>query len=94
MAVLAMPGYRAPSYEQVKGLARRIAKGTGGRVVLVCLEQDMAKALGHSLCLLLPEHTPCLCIDRLRLTEGSYLDVGTPVGPALPVVIKTLILSQ
>ena len=94
MAVLAMPGYRAPSYEQVKGLARRIAKGTGGRVVLVCLEQDMAKALGHSLCLLLPEHTPCLCIDRLRLTEGSYLDVGSPVGPALPVVIKTLILSQ
>ena len=94
MAVLAMPGYRAPSYQQVKALAQRIAQGTNGRPVLVCLEQDMAKALGQSLCLLLPGHTPCLCIDRLRLTEGSYLDVGTPVGPALPVVIKTLILSQ
>ena len=94
MAVLAMPGYRAPSYAQVKDLARRITEGTKGRPVLICLEQDMAKALGHSLCLLLPGHTPCLCIDRLRLTEGSYLDVGAPVGPALPVIIKTLILSQ
>ena len=94
MAVLAMPGYRAPSYGQVKDLARRIAEGTKDRPVFVCLEQDMAKALGHSLCLLLPDCTPCLCIDRLRLTEGSYLDVGIPVGPALPVIIKTLILSQ
>ena len=92
--VLAMPGYRAPSHAQVKALAERIAAGTRGSGVFVCLEQDMAKALGHSLCLLLPEHTPCLCIDRLRLNDGSYLDVGTPVGPALPVVIKTLILSQ
>ena len=92
--VLAMPGYRAPSHVQVKKLAERIAAGTAGKAVLICLEQDMAKALGHSLCLLLPVHTPCLCIDRLRLTQGSYLDVGTPVGPALPVVIKTLILSQ
>ena len=92
--VLAMPGYPAPTHQQVRGLAERIAAGTAGRAVFVCLEQDMAKALGHSLCLLLPGHTPCLCIDRLQLGEGSYLDVGAPVGPALPVVIKTLILSQ
>ena len=31
--------------------------------------------------------------ELLRLENGSYLDVGTPTGPALPVVIKTLILS-
>lgn len=93
-AILAMPGYQAPAYGQVQTLASKIAKGTAGKGVWVCLERDMAKALGHSLCLLLPPHTPCLCIDRLRLTEGSYLDVGMPVGPALPVVIKTLILSN
>ena len=94
VAVLAMPGYPAPSYAAVKALAEKIAAGTAGRGVCVCLENDMAKALGHSLCLLLPAHTPCLCIDRLQLTQGSYLDVGAPVGPALPVVIKTLILSK
>ena len=62
--------------------------------MLVCLQQDMAMALGHRLQLLLPADTPCLCIDRLKLQPESFLDVGEPVGPALPVVIKTLVLSQ
>ena len=93
-AVLAMPGYPSPTHGQIKMLAEKIVAGTKGFPVFVCLEQDMAKALGHALCLLLQAHTPCLCIDRLQLTEGSYLDIGTPVGPALPVVIKTLILSK
>ena len=92
--VLAMPGYEAPNYAQVTALAEAIVKGTGGKPVYLCLEGDMAKALGHSLCLRLPPGTPCLCIDRIRLTEHSFLDVGTPVGPALPVVVKTLILSK
>jgi len=92
--VLAMPGYRAPEHAQVTALARTIAEATEGRPVFVCLENDMAKALGHSLCLQLPKDVPCLCIDRLRLEEGSFLDVGSPVGPALPVVIKTLILAH
>ena len=93
-AVLALPGYPSPSYSQVQALAEKIRIGTEGRPVYVCLETDMAKALGHSLILKLPAGTPCLCIDRVRLTEGSFLDVGNPVGPALPVVIKTLVLSQ
>ena len=92
--VLALPGERAPSYEQVRHLAGCIAQGVGSRPVYVCLEADMAKALGQCLSMLLPAGTPCLCIDRVRLTQGSFLDVGEPVGPAFPVVIKTLILSQ
>ena len=92
--VLAMPGYAAPSYEQVTQLADRIAAGMAGRPVYVSLEADMAKALGHSLQLRLPPDTPLLCIDRVRLGDDSFLDVGTPVGPALPVVIKTLVLSK
>jgi len=92
--VLALPGYEAPSYGQVRRLAETIAKAVGDREVLVCLRSDMAKALGHALCLLLPTDRPCLCIDRVALQEGSYLDIGAPVGPALPVVVKTLILSQ
>ena len=93
-AVLALPGEEKPTYAQVQRLAQAVAKGCEGRPVYVCLEADMAKALGHSLCLLLPEETPCLCIDRVRLQPQSYLDVGLPVGPALPVVVKTLIVSQ
>lgn len=93
-AVLALPGLPSPSYAQVTALADGIAAAMAGKPVLVCLEADMAKALGHALALRLPKGTACLCIDRIRLTQGSYLDIGAPVGPALPVVIKTLILSQ
>ena len=92
--VLAMPGYSAPGYGQVTALADRIAAAAGGKPVYLCLEGDMAKALGHSLLLRLPPGTPLLCIDRVRLEDHSFLDVGMPVGPALPVVIKTLVLSQ
>jgi ethanolamine utilization protein EutA len=94
LVVLALPGYRSPSYGQITALAEKIHKGIRGKPVLVCLEWDMAKALGHSLCLRLPPGTPCLCIDRVRLSEDSFLDIGQPVGPALPVVVKTLILSK
>ena len=92
--VLAMPGYPSPTHSQIKQLAGKILQGTAGRPVCICLENDMAKALGHALCLEMAPHTPCICMDRLRLEEGSYLDVGMPVGPALPVVIKTLILGS
>ncbi len=91
--VLAMPG-NAASYAQMAALAQKIAAGTEGRPVLVSLETDMAKALGQKLCLSLPENVPCLCIDRVKLTGQSYLDVGLPVGPALPVVVKTLVWEK
>lgn len=92
--VLAMPGFAAPTYGQICQLAERIAKTLAGRQVLIALENDMAKALGHALCLLLPKGTPILCIDRVKLQEDSYLDIGAPVGPCLPVVVKTLVLAK
>jgi ethanolamine utilization protein EutA len=52
----------------------------------------MAKALGQALALLTDR--PVLCIDRVKLREGDYLDVGQSVGSALPVVVKTLILTH
>lgn len=93
-AVLSLPGFPAPDYGRIRQLAQAIAQGFGQNPVLVCLEQDMAKALGQALALLLPPDRCCLCIDRIRLEEGAILDVGEPVGPALPVVVKTLILSR
>ena len=61
--------------------------------ILLCLEQDMAKALGQALAVRMGEDARILCIDRVRLRTGDYLDVGPPVGPALPVVVKTLVLE-
>ena len=92
--VLYFPGYPDGSYEKLTSLAQRILRGTAGKPIFVCLEADMAKALGQKLCLQLPEGAPCLCIDRVPLTGETYLDIGTPLGPALPIVLKTLILAQ
>ena len=93
-AILALAGQNAPTYGEIKQLAGEIAEGFAEKPVYVCLEQDMAKALGQALALRLGKDRPVLCIDRVRLDEGSYLDVGAPVGPALPVVVKTLVLGR
>jgi len=90
--VLALAGDITPTYTQVQQIAKTIVSGSGNREILVCLETDMAKALGHAICLEAPTRA-CLCIDRISLENESYLDIGTAVGPALPVVIKTLVLS-
>ena len=60
----------------------------------ICLEADMAKALGQALAARLPQQTRILCIDRVRVGEDSYLDIGEPVGGAFPVVVKTLVLER
>ena len=91
--VLAIPGWNAPDYGHVTALADAIAAAVGDRPCYVALREDMAKALGSALKLRLKPGAPLLCIDRVVLKEGSYLDIGMPVGPALPVVVKTLILE-
>ncbi len=93
LPVLAMKGISSPGYWQVAELAERIVQCARGPLYLA-LEADMAKALGQQLALRLGKDAEILCIDRVRLEEGSFLDVGAPVGPALPVVVKTLILSK
>ena len=92
--VLAMPGYRAPDYARLKALAHAIAHACTQKDVIVCLHEDMAKALGQYLRLILPHGRGCLCLDRVKLSEQSYLDIGTPVGPCFPPGVKTLVLSQ
>ena len=90
--ILAWPGIVSPSYGQIREAARVIATRAKGPLLL-CLEQDMAKALGQALALELPKQTQILCIDRVRLPEGSYLDIGCPTAEAFPVVVKTLVLQ-
>ena len=91
--VLALEGMQSPSYRQVAALADQLA-GQYQQPMLVCLQQDMAKALGQALAVRLPPDAQILCIDRIRVEEGSFLDIGQPVGGALPVVVKTLVLSK
>jgi ethanolamine utilization protein EutA len=81
-------------YTFLASLADLLAAGSLPNPLILCMEQDTAKALGQLLALRLPPDFGILCIDRVRLTEGSYLDVGSPIGPALPVVVKTIVFTR
>ena len=94
IGVLALQGMNAPTYGALQSLAEEILRHFHGDTLVLALEQDMAKALGQCLALRLGKNAKILCMDRVKLQEESYLDVGAPVGPALPVVVKTLILNR
>ena len=91
-AIIALPGAIPSGYAGIKSLADCLSEAIPGPIY-ICLEQDAAKALGQALALSLPKERPILCIDRVKLMPESYLDIGAPAGPALPVVVKTLILN-
>ena len=93
-AVLALPDFPGADYEQISALADTLAEHLPPGPVYIATRFDMAKALGQALALRLESDRPLLCLDGLVREEGSYLDVGHPIGPALPVVIKTLILAN
>ena len=92
--VLVLPTKNTMHYEEITALADKVVTYWPVLPVIVAMESDMAKALGQALALRLPADRGILCIDRVRLPEGSYLDVGHPVGSAMPVVIKTLIFER
>ena len=91
--ILSLPEMKVPSYNRIRELADDLA-AAGEAPLMLCMEQDMAKALGQALSLRCPPEKPILCIDRIRLTDESFLDIAAPVGPALPVVVKTLVLRR
>ena len=92
-SVLRIPRLPSPGYRAVRELAERIAARAKGPVY-VLTEQDVAKALGQALAARLPKGTPILCLDGIRAGADSYLDVGLPVGPAIGVTVKTLVLKR
>lgn len=80
-------------YAGIRALGEKLARAMGDKALLA-LERDMAKALGQAVALTQSNSASCLCMDGLRLNSESFLDIGVPVGPAIPVVIKTLIFSH
>ena len=93
MPVWFWKGKQSPSYREIAQMAERIVSRRRSPI-LICIQQDMAKALGQALAVRLPPEAEILCIDRIKVGEGSFLDIGAPVGDALPVVVKTLVLSK
>jgi len=89
-AALSLGSLPQLSYARLQQLAEGISRGVSQPPVVVVMEQDMAKALGHAL-----DSPQVVCLDGLHVPQGSYLDLAEPVaeGTALPVIVKTLAFS-
>ncbi|MCL1879207.1 MAG: ethanolamine ammonia-lyase reactivating factor EutA [Actinomycetia bacterium] len=97
---VAFQGIQAPGFSTVEAIARQLIQGLdlivrSDRIIIVLVEQDMAKALGQTLRRLLPQGLRVVCIDSVEVAEGDYIDIGNPVagGMVLPVIVKTLIFK-
>ncbi|MDR1422370.1 MAG: ethanolamine ammonia-lyase reactivating factor EutA, partial [Coriobacteriales bacterium] len=97
---VAFQGVQSPNFLQVEAIARALIKGLdrlvrSGRHLIILVEHDMAKALGHTLKRLLTSDNRVVCIDSVEAGEGDYIDIGNPIagGMVLPVIVKTLIFQ-
>jgi ethanolamine utilization protein EutA len=64
----------------------------GDRPLIAIIERDYAQALGQTVKGLDPARA-LLVIDQVGLSEGDYIDIGTPLmdGRVVPLSVKTLI---
>lgn len=96
MVAISLKGPKSPSYEDIKLIGREIIKFFEKVIgpIIVILENDFAKALGQVISLNLREKREVICIDKISTKNGDYIDIGLPIGEAIPVVIKTLIYNS
>ncbi|MBC2400369.1 ethanolamine ammonia-lyase reactivating factor EutA [Clostridium saccharobutylicum] len=93
---ISLVGPKSPSYGEIKVIASeiiRLFEEIKGPIIVI-LENDFAKALGQVISLSLKEKREVICIDKISTKNGDYIDIGLPIGNAIPVVIKTLIYNS
>jgi ethanolamine utilization protein EutA len=97
---LAIHGLKNPSFSDVQHYGQGIVNGLTSLVkedipIIVMVDEDMAKALGHAISANLPQNYPFICIDSVKVENGDYVDIGLPVaeGAVLPVIVKTLVFN-
>lgn len=97
---LAIRGMSNPTFADIQRYSQGIVEGLASLVaeqipIIVMVDEDMAKALGHALSAHLPKDYPFICLDSVKVENGDYVDIGLPVaeGAVLPVIVKTLVFN-
>ena len=97
---LAIRGMNNPTFADIQRYGQGIVEGLANLVaeqipIIVMVDGDMAKALGHALSAHLPKDYPFICLDSVKVENGDYVDIGLPVaeGAVLPVIVKTLVFN-
>ena len=98
---ISFAGWDKGTFNALQELADALVKGAeevikGPFPLIFIIENDIGKALGHTLNLKLNHNKYVICIDGIKALSGDYIDIGEPVcgGHVLPVVIKTLIFNS
>lgn len=98
---IALSGKSYNGFEMLQKLAASIIEGTGTLIkekfpLIIIVETDIGKALGHAINVQLGKNKDVICIDGIRSKGGDYIDIGEPVGGGyvLPIVVKTLIFNS
>lgn len=97
---IAFSGNNRSSFVEIQELAAAVIAGAEEVVqheypVIIIIENDIGKALGHAINVQLGHTKPVICIDGIQTLSGDYIDIGEPIadGRVVPVIIKTLIFN-
>jgi ethanolamine utilization protein EutA len=84
-----------PHYQRLRELAAGIAMAAGSATLplIVMVDRDVGRLLGHILEHELGVPRAVIAIDGIELHPFDYVDIGAPVQPAnvVPVIIKSLL---
>jgi ethanolamine utilization protein EutA len=96
--VLALSWSGAITHARLSALGAGVVRGLGGRPdndrpILLAVDADIAKNLGHLMRDELGVHAELLVLDGLTLLDFDYIDLGRPRQPSgvVPVTIKSLV---
>ena len=97
---IAFSGQGKSRFQDIQALAKAIILGAKEVIehkypLIIVVENDIGKALGHAVRVLLGKPKDVICIDSIKTLSGDYIDIGQPIadGRVVPVVIKTLIFN-
>ena len=91
---IAFQGPKSPGFSEIKQMTGQIIAGLAdySESIIIITEHDFAKALGQALKHVSP-YRNIICLDRIKVEGGDYIDIGIPVAGVVPVAVKTLVFN-
>ncbi len=99
--ILAFNDAVRPSYEKLTEFARGVVSALpntvkSGRPIMMCFDSDVGNSVGNIMRRETGVTNEILSIDEISLSEGDFIDIGSPIieDVVVPVVVKTLVFDS